>query len=236
MARIGLLGGTFNPPHLGHLICAQEAYEQLGLDRVLLVPVNAPPHKAVEADPGVEHRVALCRHAVAGDPRLEVSRAEVDVPGPSFTVDTLRRLHDRQPEDELTFISGGDQARDLACWREPENILALAALGVAEREDVRRADIAERLRRVTGTEGRVTFFDMPRIDLSSTLIRRRVAAGLPVRYLVPEPVAAYIEREALYRDARDRSGASPSESSPLRGGRGDGGGARLDVPSSGAAA
>jgi nicotinate-nucleotide adenylyltransferase len=199
LARIGLLGGTFNPPHLGHLICAAEAYEQLGLDRVLLVPVNEPPHKTAEADPGVEHRVEMCRQAVAGDERLGVSRIEADVPGRSFTVDTLRRLHARRPEDELTFILGGDQARDVPAWREPEAILALATLGVAEREDVRRADITEHLCRVQGAAGRVTFFDMPRIDLSSSLIRHRVAERRPIRYLVADAVGAYVEREGLYR-------------------------------------
>ena len=201
MARIGLLGGTFNPPHLGHLVCAQEAHEQLGLDRVVFVPVNAPPHKTVEADPGVEHRVALCREAVEGDARFEVSRIEADVPGPSFTVDTLRRLHDRQPEDHLTFILGGDQAREIPAWREPEAILALATLGVAERENVRRAEIAGCVSSVAGAKDRMTFFDMPRIDLSSSLIRRRVAEGRSVRYLVPDRVADYIEREGLYRSS-----------------------------------
>jgi nicotinate-nucleotide adenylyltransferase len=199
VARIGLLGGTFNPPHLGHLVCAAEAFEQLGLDRVLLVPVNQPPHKVAEADPGVEHRVEMCLRAVVGDERLGVSRAEADVPGRSYTVDTLRRLHDRRPEDELTFILGGDQARSIPAWREPEAILALATLGVAEREDVKRADIIETLCRVEGARGRVTFFDMPRIDLSSSLIRRRVAEGRPVRYLVTDPVADYIAAEGLYR-------------------------------------
>jgi nicotinate-nucleotide adenylyltransferase len=198
VARIGLLGGTFNPPHLGHLVCAAEAYEQLGLDKVLLVPVNEPPHKAAEADPGVDHRVEMCRRAVAGDDRLAVSRVEADVPGRSYTVDTLRRLHDRRPEDELTFILGGDQARDVPAWREPEAILALATLGVAEREDVKRADITETLCSVEGARGRVTFFDMPRIDLSSSLIRRRVAQGRPVRYLVTDPVAEYIAAEGIY--------------------------------------
>jgi nicotinate-nucleotide adenylyltransferase len=131
VARIGLLGGTFNPPHLAHLVCAQEACAQLELDRVLLVPVHEPPHKEVEADPGVDHRVELCRRAVAGDARFEVSRIEADVPGRSYTVDTLRRLHDSSPEDELTFIVGGDMAHALPTWHEPEAVLSLATLGVA---------------------------------------------------------------------------------------------------------
>jgi nicotinate-nucleotide adenylyltransferase len=197
--RVGLLGGTFNPPHIGHLVCAQQALAQLALDRVLLVPVHEPPHKAVEADPGVEHRVELCRRAVADDERLEVSLVEAKLPGPSYTVDTLRRLHERCPGDDLTFILGGDMALSLPTWREPESILELAELGVAEREGVRRADIAERLDGL-GTD-RLRFFDMPRLDVSSSLIRRLVAAGRPIRYLVPDGVAAYIEQAGLYARA-----------------------------------
>ena len=198
MARVGLLGGTFNPPHLGHLVCAQEAHAQLGLDRVLFLPVHAPPHKEAVGDPGVEVRVALCEAAVAGDARFAVSRAEADVPGRSYTVDTLNRLHDACPEDQLTFIVGGDMAFSLPTWREPEAVLSLATLGVAEREGVDRADISDRLAGLAGAD-RIRFFDMPRLDISSSLIRRRVAAGLPIRFLVPEAVEAYIHRAGLYR-------------------------------------
>jgi nicotinate-nucleotide adenylyltransferase len=195
--RLGILGGTFNPPHIGHLVCAQEARFQLELDRVLVVPVHEPPHKDIEADPGVEHRVELCRRAVEGEDGLELSLVEAEVPGRSYTVDTLRRLHERCPGDDLTFLVGGDMALSLPSWREPGAILQLAELGVAERESVRRADIAERL---SGYDAqRVRFFDMPRLDLSSSLIRRLVAAGRPIRHLVPDGVAAYIAEQDLYR-------------------------------------
>ena len=203
MARVGLLGGTFNPPHIAHLICAQEALVQLVLDEVLFVPVHEPPHKAIESDPGVEHRVELCRRAVAGDERLGVSRVEADVQGPSFTVDTLRRLHDQRPEDDLTFIVGGDMAHSLPAWREPEAILELARLGVAERDGLRRQDLAGRLSSLRGAAEKVRFFDMPRIDVSSTLVRARVAAGLPIRYLVPDGVAEYIAEVGLYGAQRE---------------------------------
>jgi nicotinate-nucleotide adenylyltransferase len=198
VAEVGLLGGTFNPPHLAHLVCAQEALLQLGLDRVLLVPVAVAPHKAIEADPGVEHRVAMCEAAVADDDRLGVSRADADREGPSYTVDLLRAL---SGDDELTFIVGGDMAFSLPAWRDPEGVLALAGIGVAEREGVRRADISERLADLAGAAERVRFFDMPRLDISRSLIRRRAGAGLPVRYLVPDAVASYIEHERLYRQA-----------------------------------
>jgi nicotinate-nucleotide adenylyltransferase len=195
--RLGLLGGTFNPPHIGHLVCATQALDELELDRVLLVPVNQPPHKAAEADPGVEHRVELCRRAVAGNEQLDVSLVDAEVAGPSFTVGTLSRLHDRCPGDQLTFIVGGDMAFSLPTWREPEAILELAELGVAEREGVRRTDIVERLSGL-GTDN-VRFFDMPRLDISSSQIRRMVAGGRSIRYLVPDAVADYIEHEGLYR-------------------------------------
>jgi nicotinate-nucleotide adenylyltransferase len=197
VARIGLLGGTFNPPHVAHLVCAQEAYVGLELDRVVWIPVFEPPHKEVEAEPGVEHRIALCQAAVGDDPRFEVSRIEADVPGRSYTVDTLRRLHESSPEDELTFIVGGDMAHALPTWHEPEAVLALATLGVAEREGVRRNDIAERLSGLAGAD-RIRFFDMPRLDISSSMIRRRVANGHPIRYLVPDAVASYISEQGLY--------------------------------------
>ena len=196
--KVGLLGGTFNPPHLGHLVCAQEAHFQLGLDRVVFMPVFQPPHKEVESDPGVSHRVALCELAFADDPRFSVSRLEADTPGRSFTVDTLKRLHESNPDDDLTFIVGGDMAYALPTWYEPEAVLSLATLGVAEREGVGRADITEHLAGLAGAD-RIRFFDMPRLDISSSLIRRRVAAGHPLRYLVPDAVASYIDSEGLYR-------------------------------------
>lgn len=203
MARVGILGGTFNPPHVGHMLCAQEALWELGLDRVLLIPVHTPPHKEAPEDPGVEHRVELCRRAVAGDPRLEVSRVEADRPGVSYTVDTLRELHERAPTgDQLTFIVGGDQAHGLPSWREPEALLELAELAVAEREGVGRADIVQRLEGLRGAAERVRFFTMPRVDVSSSLVRRRVATGQPIRWLVPDAVAAYIESAGLYRGDR----------------------------------
>jgi nicotinate-nucleotide adenylyltransferase len=199
MARVGILGGTFNPPHIGHLVCAHEALSQLELDEVWLMPVAVPPHKEADADPGAAHRVAMCRLAADGDPRVSVSLAEVDRGGPSYTVDTLRDLHARMPEHELTFIVGGDMAHSLPTWREPEAVLDLAALAVAEREGVRRMDIAESLAGLRGIADRVRFFDMPRIDVSSSMIRRRVAEGRPIRYLVPDAVAEYIAGEALYQ-------------------------------------
>jgi nicotinate-nucleotide adenylyltransferase len=193
-----VLGGTFNPPHLGHLLCAQEALDQLGLDRVVLMPVAVPPHKEADGDPGAAARVEMCRLAVGDDDRFAVSTLEVDRGGPSYTVDTLREIHATAPGDDLTFIVGGDMAQSLPTWREPEEVLRLARLAVAEREGNRRADILERLAPIPGALDRVLFFDLPRVDISSSLIRRRVAAGRPIRYLVPDAVERYIGERGLY--------------------------------------
>jgi nicotinate-nucleotide adenylyltransferase len=206
MNDIGILGGTFNPPHVGHLVMAQEALDQLDVDRVVFMPVAIPPHKETREDPGAAARVELCRLAVGDDERLAVSTLEVDRGGASFTVDTLRMFHDLEPEHDLIFIVGGDMAQSLPAWREPKAILELARLAVAEREGVRREDIARRLEPLHDGD-RVLFFDMPRIDISSSAIRRRVAEGHPIRYLVPDAVATAIAERGLYRQAAGRPAA-----------------------------
>jgi nicotinate-nucleotide adenylyltransferase len=151
-------------------------------------------------------RLELCRVAAAGDERLEVCDLEIARGGASYTVDTLRALHERVPEHSLTFIVGGDMAYSLPSWREPEAILELARLAVAEREELRREHIAERLEPMNPGD-RVVFFDMPRIDVSSSAIRRRVATGRPIRYLVPDAVAAAIRERNLYSRAAGRPAA-----------------------------
>lgn len=195
--RIGILGGTFNPPHLGHLVCAQEAYLQLELDLVTLIPARIPPHKPVEDEPGVEHRLELCRLAARDDQRLTVSEIETARPGTSYTVDTLNELHNREPDSELYLIVGADVAAGLPKWREPQRVLELATLAVARRRGTPRTRVWAALDGLRGVD-RAAFFPMPRIGISSTLIRDRVKAGQPIRYLVPDPVASYIERERLY--------------------------------------
>jgi nicotinate-nucleotide adenylyltransferase len=207
VARVGILGGTFNPPHVAHLVCAQEARDQLGLDRVLLMPVLAPPHKQVPDDPGAEARLDLCRVAVAGDPSFEVSALELEREGPSYTVDTLRVLHDREPGDELTFIVGGDMAESLPSWREPREVLRLARLAVTQRDELRAEQLVQTLNPLHDGS-RVTFFTMPRLDISSTDLRRRIAEGRPIRHLVPGAVADEIAAQGWYRRS---AGAIPTE-------------------------
>ena len=195
--RVGVFGGVFNPPHLGHLILAQEAHDRLALDSLLLVPLGQPAHREIEADPGPEVRYEMCELAAAGDDRLVPSRIELDRSGPSFTVDTLRELHARSPDDELFLLIGGDQAAALRGWHAAEELLTLARVAVAERDEWRREDIVERLAGLPGCDD-IAFFDMPRIEISSTLVRRRVRARRPIRYLVPDPVAALIAERNLY--------------------------------------
>jgi nicotinate-nucleotide adenylyltransferase len=206
VAELGIIGGTFNPPHVGHLVMVQEALDQLDLDRVVLMPVAEAPHKEVLADPGAAVRLELCELATAGMPRVGVSDLEIERGGASYTVDTLKALHDRAPEHALTFIVGGDKAYSLPSWREPEAVLRLARLAVAERDGLRRDDIAQRLEPLHSGD-RVVFFDMPRIDLSSSAIRQRVAAGRCIRYLVPDPVVEAIRSRRLYRQAAGRPAA-----------------------------
>lgn len=178
-------------------MCAQEARWQLELDEVLLMPVGRAPHRPIEHDPGPEERLELCRLAADGVEWLTASRAEVDRPGPSYTVDTLEWLRGERPGAELHFIMGADQALELSAWHEPARVLELATLAIAERDGV-AMDEVEAAAAAAGP-ARLEAFSMPRIDVSSTMVRRRVGEGRPYRFLVPAPVADRIERAGLYR-------------------------------------
>jgi len=164
---------------------------------VVFVPVGQAPHREIPHDPGAEVRLTMCEHAVSGDARFAVSRIELDRPGLSYTVDTLRDLRAQRPDDEFFFIMGGDQAMALPAWHEPREFLGLTTVAVVERAEHRRAEIAEQVRSICGDE-RAVFFDMPRVDVSSTLVRERATSGLPIRYLVPDKVANYIGAQSLY--------------------------------------
>jgi nicotinate-nucleotide adenylyltransferase len=205
-SRVGIFGGVFNPPHIGHLVAAQEAHWQLGLDVVVWVPVGDAPHRDVPDDPGAEARFEMTEMTVGADQRFRVSRIELDRGGPSWTVDTLRELRERSPDDELFLILGGDQAAALPSWRDPEDVLSLATVAVFERALDRRQDIVEPLARLSGAEA-VRFLEMPRIDISSTLVRMRAAAGRPIRYLVTDKVANFIGAQSLYSASKPAAGA-----------------------------
>jgi nicotinate-nucleotide adenylyltransferase len=208
--RVGVLGGTFNPPHIGHLVCAQEALLQLELDRVVWIPVGEAPHRELDPDPGAEARFEMAERAVGGDERFSVSRMELERSGPSYTSDTLRSLREAAPDDEHFLILGGDQAAALPAWHEPEEVLSLATVAVVERVSWTRNAIGIKIARLKGAE-RVRYLDMPLIQVSSTMIRRRVGKGQPIRYLVPDAVAEYIEEKGLYRGGGAPAAAEPAE-------------------------
>lgn len=199
--KIGVLGGTFNPPHIGHLVLAQEALERFGLERVLWIPAARPPHREVESDPGPEVRAELCELATADDERFEVSRIELEREGPSYTVDTIAALRQSNPQLEPFLILGGDQAASLPRWHEPERLLELAQVVVVDRTGWSRDAVAISIARLRGAE-RVRYFDMPRVEVSSTLVRLRIARGQSIRYLVPDAVRRKIEDANLYGAGR----------------------------------
>jgi nicotinate-nucleotide adenylyltransferase len=196
-AGIGVLGSAFNPPHLGHLALAQEALWQLGLSEVVLVPTGEAPHKRIADDPGRELRMTMTRLAAADDPRFSVSALEVDREGPSYTYETLRLLAKERGERELVFVMGADAAVGLESWREPEQVVELARLAVARRAGVSDAEVAAVLRSL-GADGRATMLEMPQFGVSSSAVRERAREGRPLRYLVPEPVARFIEEKGIY--------------------------------------
>jgi nicotinate-nucleotide adenylyltransferase len=197
-AAIGVLGSAFNPPHLGHLALAQEALWQLGLEEVILVPTGQAPHKRIADDPGREARMEMTRLAAADDDRFSVSALEVGREGPSYTYETLEALAEERGDTELVFVMGADAAVGLESWRAPERVVELARLAVARRAGVSEADVAEAMRSL-GCEGRATMLEMPQFGVSSSAVRERAKQGRPLRYLVPEPVARFIEEGGVYR-------------------------------------
>lgn len=187
--KLGIFGGTFDPPHIGHLIAAEDAAQALELDRVLFVPARTPPHKQHRNISPADVRLRMLQAAVASNERFEVSDVELRRAGPSYTVDTLRELRTRYPGAALYLLLGVDQVAEFGGWREPEEILRLSHLIMLARAGVAAApqsDIVEQIVAVT------------RVDISSTMIRERVAAGRGIRYLVPHDVEKIIAAERLY--------------------------------------
>ncbi len=198
VSRTGVFGGTFDPPHLGHLILAAEAQAQLGLTRLLWVLTAQPPHKPGQPISPLEHRLAMLELAIAGDPNSEISRIEIDRPGPHYAADTVRILRDRHPETELVYLMGGDSLRDLPNWQRPSDLLAgCRFIGVMRRPgDSVNLSALERL--LPGIQAKVRFVDAPLLEISSREIRRRIAEGGHFRYYLPESVYKYIVQQELY--------------------------------------
>lgn len=194
--RIGVFGGSFDPPHFGHFVVGADAHRSLGLDRLLLVPAAVPPHKQALPRTAGPLRAAMLRAAVRNDPRFAVDDTELRRGGTSYTVDTLRELAARHRRAELFLLIGADNLRDFASWREPREIVRLARLVVLDRAGEHGDPSAS----VPALRLPVT-----RVDISSTEIRRRSRAGESTRYLVPEAVRRIIEREGLYRTSSSDS-------------------------------
>ncbi len=211
-ARLGVLGGTFNPPHLGHLALARHAKNELDLERVLLVPARLSPGKSAADDPGPGHRLEMCRLAAAGVEGVGVCALEVERDGPSYTVDTLRALHAAHPDNEITFILGADVARTVPSWHEASRLPRLAHLAIALRADSKAEEVRKALDRLEWAAdprspaqqppgGPVGFLNMPVCAVSSSLVRERARRGEPVEELVGPAVASYIAAHDLYRTA-----------------------------------
>ncbi len=200
--RIGILGGSFDPVHYGHLLLAESCREQCALDRVWLMPASVPPHKLDRGRADPKHRVEMLKLAIAGNEQFEVSTIEIDRKGISYTVDTLTDVARQQEDATLHLLMGGDSLRDLPTWREPERILQLAIPTVVRRAGGESVDYGV-LREFVSAEqlDEIQRFqvEMPQIELSSTDIRRRVASDLSIRFRMPRAVEKYIETHGLYR-------------------------------------
>jgi len=202
---VGVLGGTFDPIHNGHLVAAEEVRAQLRLDRVVFVPAGLPPHKLTDYISPVDHRLAMVQLAVASNPYFTVSRVDIDRFGPCYTVDTIELLRDEWGGDvELYFIMGSDSLADIVIWHKPERLIRLCRLVIMERPGY-RVDMEQLEHLLPGITSRVHFINSPQLDISSTDIQRRVRKGLPIKYQVPEAVEDYIHKHELYTGREDRS-------------------------------
>jgi nicotinate-nucleotide adenylyltransferase len=194
--KLAIMGGTFNPIHIGHLVCAEEAATQHGFDEILFMPAGLPPHKEVQGGASFEARYLMTVMSTVDNPRFRVSRFELERGQPSYTVDTIRHFRDEIPGAELFFITGADAVLEILDWKDPEELLNMATLIAATRPGYPLDKFAQRNDFMQ--QGRVQIMEVPAIGISSSMIRERVAAGQSIRYLVPESVERFIEKERLY--------------------------------------
>jgi nicotinate-nucleotide adenylyltransferase len=198
--RLGILGGTFDPIHHGHLLAAEEACHQLALDKVLFVPAGVPPHKPAHPISPASHRVRMVELAIAGKPHFALSRVDVDRPDPCYTVDTLELLRAEWGNDpRFFFIEGADSLSDIACWYQPRRLIELCELAVAKRPGF-EIDMGSLEKRLPGLTGRLHWVKMPLLEISSSDLRARVRAGRSISYLVPREVETYVRKHGLYRE------------------------------------
>jgi len=195
---IGIFGGTFDPPHLGHLILAAEARQQFSLTRLFWVLTPIPPHKLDQPITPIEHRLAMLQLAITGNSDFELSRLEIDRPGPHYALDTVNLLAEQNPGVDMAYLMGGDSLRDLPTWHRPAELLsACRYLGVMRRpsDSIHLPDLEAIL---PGITSKVRFVDAPIVEISSREIRQRVAEGRPFRYYLPPAVYGYILEHNLY--------------------------------------
>lgn len=197
--RVGILGGTFDPIHIGHLVAVEEVRVRLALERVAFVPAGLPPHKLDLDVTSAEHRLNMVRLAIADDPNFVLSRVEIDRFGPSYTVDTIELLRDEySPNVELYFIMGTDSLAELLTWHEPNRLIRLCRIVALTRPGY-HVDLEELNRLLPGAIARVQLLEMPLLQISSTDLQRRVRMGLSIKHLVPPTVEAYIHQHKLYQ-------------------------------------
>jgi nicotinate-nucleotide adenylyltransferase len=205
LSRIGVLGGTFDPPHIGHMVLAEYAAGTLGLSQVLFVPAADPPHKRNQTRAAVEHRIAMVEAAIAPNSRFTLSRVDVDRPGTHFTLDMIRIISTQYPDDELYFLMGSDSFRDLPKWHRPQEIIQHCKLGVMARPYPDRGDwdLSPTMYDdvIPGLSECVTLIEAPLLDVSATDIVTRMRQRKTVRYLVQDPVWDYIKEHRLYKDS-----------------------------------
>ena len=194
--RLGVMGGTFDPIHVGHLVTAEEALHQFALDEVVFVPTGRPWMKEHEVVASPEDRYRMTEIGIAPEPRFRVSRIEVDRGGPTYTIDTLRAMHAADPGVDLSFITGADAMLEIMDWKDSATLFDLAHFIAATRPGY---DLGAIQSPTQPSHPEITVMNIPALAISSTDIRRRVAAGLPIRYLVPEGVKSYVEKAGIYR-------------------------------------
>jgi nicotinate-nucleotide adenylyltransferase len=198
--RIGLFGGTFDPPHLGHLILASEAKSQLELSRLLWTVTPDPPHKQDQFITPLKDRLAMVRLAIEDNPAFELSRVELDRPGPHYTVDTIKLVAEQNPQAEIVPIIGGDSLNDLPSWHQPQELLYAAHWVGVMRRPGEETNLEKLERELPGIRSKVHYVDAPLLEIASREIRNRIASGRPFRYYLPVPVYQYINEHHLYEE------------------------------------
>lgn len=198
--RIGIFGGTFDPPHLGHLILASEAHVQLKLTRLLWVLTPIPPHKLGQPISSLEDRWAMVKMALKDEPDFELSTIEVERDGPHYTLDTLHLLARQNPSAELVFLIGGDSLHDLPTWHRPADLVAAChQIGVMRRPGD-SIDLTALEKQIPGLMAKIRFIEAPLLEIASSEIRRRVSEGLPFRYYLRPSIYDYIVENKLYKE------------------------------------